>query len=196
MSIIREMKVKHQSDPFWDLVATAERLLAPGGCAWDRAQTIETLLPYLVEEAWEVYHAAGQKDAEALQEELGDLLYTILFIALKAQDNGYARLPRLLENTRAKMIRRHPHVFGSRKANSPKEAYASWQSIKRQEGKPKVSLSKQLRGLLVQVWKGLAEDPSFRRALRSWLREQKRIGKGDPPLTGGRFPQSRSRKRS
>jgi XTP/dITP diphosphohydrolase len=72
-------------DPFRALVATARRLQAPGGCAWDRAQTVPSLLPYLVEEAWEVFETVRSRHRRELPEELGDVLYTVLFMALVAE---------------------------------------------------------------------------------------------------------------
>ena len=121
-------------DPFWGLVETAKRLQAPGGCAWDRAQTIESLLPYLIEETWEVFDAIRRRRAKDVQEELGDALYTILFMSLIAERTRQGSLRSLLRATREKMIRRHPHVFGNRSAATPKEAYRQWQASKRREG--------------------------------------------------------------
>lgn len=110
-------------DPFWDLVATAKRLQAPGGCAWDRAQTLQSLVPHLIEETWEVFEAVRSRRPRHLQEELGDVLYTVLFLALIAERRGFADLRTLLDATRRKMVRRHPHVFGTRYAATPRDAY-------------------------------------------------------------------------
>ena len=147
-------------DPFWDLIALTKRLLAPDGCPWDRAQTVESLLPCLIEETWEVFETVRSRDGRGLEEELGDLLYTVLFLAILAERQSPLRLHTLLRSTRQKMIRRHPHVFGATRAGSPQEAYRRWQAVKRREGAPRHSISKRLRPLLVEVWELLRRRPA------------------------------------
>ena len=139
-------------DPFWDLAATARRLHAPSGCAWDRSQTAESLLPYLIEETWEVFEAIRSRRREGLQEELGDILYTVLFLTLIAERQGWFDLTSLLTATREKMVRRHPHVFGTTTASSPETAYQQWQRSKRLEGKKPHSPSEAFRKRLVASW--------------------------------------------
>ena len=145
-------KRQTRSDPFWDLVATARRLQAPGGCAWDRVQTVQSLLPYLVEETWEVFETVRSRRHRALPEELGDVLYTVLFMALKAERQGRGSLEQLLTQTRRKMVRRHPHVFGTGRAGSPAAAYRQWQASKRRERSQAPSPSKAFRERLVAHW--------------------------------------------
>lgn len=147
------------ADPFWALVATARRLQAPGGCPWDRAQTVRSLLPYLAEEAWEVFDAARSRRQRRLEEELGDLLYTVLFLALIAERHGTCRLTRLLRRTRAKMVRRHPHVFGPRHAAGPHEAFRRWEESKQREGPRGPSPSRAFRQALVSWWEYLRRYP-------------------------------------
>ena len=156
-------------DPFWSLVAMARRLHGPRGCAWDRAQTIQSLLPHLVEESWEVFDAARRGRRAALREELGDLLYTIVFLTLIAERRRDFTLRGLLTRTRTKMIRRHPHVFRLRRAHTSDEAYASWQTAKRREHRGR-RRSKTLRPLLVELWETLRKDPSAPRRLRRQVR--------------------------
>jgi len=148
-----------QLDPFWDLVKTAQRLQGPGGCPWDRAQTIRSLLPHLVEETWEAFCAGRRRRYAHLEEELGDVLYTVIFLTLIAQRRKRFNLETLLKNTRRKMIRRHPHVFGSWRARTVREAYAHWQAVKRRERRLDVSSSKGLRPLLVALWDLLRTCP-------------------------------------
>lgn len=145
-----------RADPFWDLVATARRLHAPGGCPWDRTQTVRSLVPYLVEETWEVFCAHRRRREDELEEELGDVLYTVLFLALLAERDGRWTLNGLLNKTRRKMQRRHPHVFGAAHAASAKEAYGHWQAAKQRERKrkPAAPLPK-LRPKLVRDWEAL-----------------------------------------
>jgi uncharacterized protein YabN with tetrapyrrole methylase and pyrophosphatase domain len=146
-------------DPFWNLVATSRRLQAPGGCEWDRAQTVPSLIPYLIEETWEVFDAVQRRRYAELEEELGDVLYTVLFLTLVAERGGWCDLRRMLAATRAKMIRRHPHVFGGKTAVTPQAAYRHWQASKRLEGKKRYSPSKQFRMLLVDWWEWLRKHP-------------------------------------
>ena len=147
-------------DPFWDLVATARRLQGPGGCSWDRQQTLDSLLPCLVEEAWETFEVIKSRRWTDLEEELGDVLYAVLFLALIAERTRHVRLRRLLARVRRKMVRRHPHVFGTAKAPRAQDAYRSWQASKKQEGKKTHSPSKQLEATLVGLWEWLHAHPA------------------------------------
>ena len=167
---IRRRQHAHSADSFWDLVATAKRLQAPGGCPWDRAQTVDSLLPYLIEETWEVFEAVRSRRRHGLTEELGDVLYCVLFLALVAERSGGSSLQTLLRGTRQKMIRRHPHVFGAKSAATPREAYRHWQRSKRLEGPARHSPSKALRERLVADWDRLAV--SGRRSRRSRARPE------------------------
>ncbi len=144
-----------RSDPFWDLVATAKRLQAPGGCPWDRAQTIPSLLPHLIEETWEVFEAVRTHHNDELQGELGDVLYCVLFLTLIAERSGWTTLEALLTATREKMVRRHPHVFGEQRVRRPHEAYRHWQASKRLEGARRHSPSDAFRKQLVAQWERL-----------------------------------------
>ena len=169
MGQTRAVRSAQTGDAFWDLVATARRLQAPGGCAWDRAQTVNSLLPHLIEETWEVFEAARRRHRRDLHEELGDVLYTALCLVLIAERRGWERLTTLLRRTRRKMIRRHPHVFGRVSASNPTEAYRRWQASKAQERPKRHSPSKAFRERLVADWERLRLNgpqtrPSGRRA--------------------------------
>jgi tetrapyrrole methylase family protein/MazG family protein len=155
-------------------VATARRLQAPGGCRWDRAQTVASLLPYLIEETWEVFEVVRRRRYRELEEELGDVLYAVLFLALIAERRGWSRLDRLLERVEAKMVRRHPHVFGGGRADTVRAVVKRWHDIKRAEGPKAHSPSKAFRQALVQAWDRVLRDalrtptpPSGRRARTS-----------------------------
>ena len=186
----RGLPARLPEDPFWKLVATAERLQAPGGCAWDRAQTIQSLLPYLIEETWEVFDSIRGRRPQALQEELGDVLYTVIFLTLIAQRRGWCSLHTLLTATQAKMVRRHPHVFGSATARTSQDAYASWRAVKRQEGRVG-SPAKRLRPLLVACWDLLRDRPeaagAFKRLLAQ-LRRQPARTRGETSRTPSARP--------
>lgn len=113
-----------------ELIATLERLRAPGGCAWDREQTHASLVQYLVEETHELVDAIEAGDDAELIEELGDVLYQVLFHADIAAEEGRFTLEDVAAHMTAKMIGRHPHVFGDAVADTPDAVMASWDRLK------------------------------------------------------------------
>ena len=121
------------SSSFDRLVAIMDRLRDPGGCPWDREQTIHTLAPYFLEEAYEVADAIAEGDPAGLCEELGDLLLQIVFVARIARENGWFDVDRVAEAIAEKMVRRHPHVFGDREVSGAAEVMRNWEDIKREE---------------------------------------------------------------
>jgi tetrapyrrole methylase family protein/MazG family protein len=118
-------------DGFRKLVEIMARLRGEGGCEWDRAQTHETLRQYLVEETHEVVDAIRRNDPALLCEELGDLLLQILFHARIAQENREFDISDVIVSISEKMVRRHPHVFGEARADSPEAVSVQWEHIKR-----------------------------------------------------------------
>jgi XTP/dITP diphosphohydrolase len=113
-----------------ELVATLHRLRAPGGCAWDRDQTHSSLVQYLVEETYELIEAIESGGREELIEELGDVLYQVLFHADIEAEAGNFTLEDVAAHMTAKMVGRHPHVFGDVVAETPDEVVATWDRIK------------------------------------------------------------------
>lgn len=109
------------------------KLRSAEGCPWDREQTHESLSPFLIEEAHELLQAIQEGDDEAIADELGDVLLQVFLHAQVGQDNGYFQLEDVLESISAKMIRRHPHVFGDVTAEDADQVVANWQEIKAQE---------------------------------------------------------------
>lgn len=118
---------------FEDLVALQARLRAPGGCPWDREQTHQTLKTYLIEEAYEVLDALEHGGASELTEELGDLLLQILFHSDIAREAGRFDIADVISGIHEKMVRRHPHVFGTVKADTPQQVLKNWAQLKAQE---------------------------------------------------------------
>lgn len=119
---------------FLDLVAVMDRLYSPGGCPWDRAQTHESLVRYLLEEAYELAEAIETGDRAALREELGDVLMQVVFHARIAADDADAwTIDDVAGDIAEKLVRRHPHVFGDERAPEPAEAQARWDALKREE---------------------------------------------------------------
>jgi tetrapyrrole methylase family protein/MazG family protein len=122
---------KEQS--FAKLVDIMRTLRGEQGCLWDRKQTHESLKPYLIEEAYEVLAAIDQGASGALREELGDLLFQIIFHAQIAAEQGRFDIYDILRHTAEKMTRRHPHVFGDTKVGDTREILANWERIKQAE---------------------------------------------------------------
>jgi MazG family protein len=118
---------------FRDLVEIMDRLRDPGGCPWDREQTYSTLRGYLLEECYEVVEAIDRLDGPALREELGDLLFQIVFLARLAKERDWFVAEDVVREIAAKMVRRHPHVFGDAKADTPDEVLDHWEAIKIRE---------------------------------------------------------------
>ena len=122
---------------FEKLVGVMARLRASGGCPWDREQTHVTLRTYLIEEAYEVLDALDAEDDVKLAEELGDLLLQVLFHAQIAHEEGRFDITDVIREIHDKMIRRHPHVFGSKQAKDSAEVLRKWEIIKKQERREK-----------------------------------------------------------
>ena len=116
-----------------DLSDIMYRLISPGGCPWDREQTHETLRPYMIEEAWECIASIDQKDYTHLSEELGDLLFQIVFHAALGSKYDEFTMQDVIDAICAKMIRRHPHVFGTSSAVTADEVVHSWEKLKQSE---------------------------------------------------------------
>ena len=116
---------------FQKLLEVLESLLGPDGCDWDRKQTHESLIPYLLEETHEVIEAIEKKDMNSLKEELGDLMLHLLFQAKLAENEGHFNIADSLQEISSKLIKRHPHVFLDSK--QPKDDNASWEQAKKKE---------------------------------------------------------------
>lgn len=131
--------VSRAADEFTRLVAIMATLRAPGGCPWDREQTIDSLKPFVLEETYEVLEAIDAVSADPdqgyldLEEELGDLLYQVFFHSVIAAENGAFTAADVATGIFDKLRRRHPHVFGSVDVGTPDELVANWETIKRAE---------------------------------------------------------------
>lgn len=117
---------------FRELLEIIARLRGPGGCLWDRSQKKEDVGGYLIEEAYEVLEALDGASTDELKEELGDLLFQILFLARLAEEAEEFDMGDVLEAACEKMVRRHPHVFGDAAVESAEEVRVNWERIKRE----------------------------------------------------------------
>ncbi|MFQ5900936.1 MAG: nucleoside triphosphate pyrophosphohydrolase [Thermodesulfobacteriota bacterium] len=116
-----------------ELIELMARLRGPSGCPWDKEQNLHSLIPFLIEETYEVIEAIEEKEKADLQEELGDLLYQIIFLAQLSKEKGWFDMTDIITHSIDKMIRRHPHVFGEEKAKDAKEAIDQWTAMKEKE---------------------------------------------------------------
>ena len=129
------MKSNPTGKRFEELITIVEKLRAPNGCPWDREQTSASLLPYLLEETYEVIESVDESNWEVLKEELGDLLLHVVFQASIAKDNKRFNIDESLKTVNEKLVRRHPHVFGDTKADAAFHAKQNWEAEKQKEKK-------------------------------------------------------------
>jgi tetrapyrrole methylase family protein/MazG family protein len=118
---------------FSSLIEVMDTLRSEKGCPWDREQTLESLREYLIEESYEVLDKIHRSDFHGLMEELGDLLFEIIFLAKIASDLGKFTIFDVIEEIHEKMIRRHPHVFGESQFDTSDEVSINWHKIKETE---------------------------------------------------------------
>jgi tetrapyrrole methylase family protein/MazG family protein len=138
-----------ERDAFARLLAVCRRLRGPEGCPWDREQTLESMTPYLTEEAAEAVDAIARGDRDHTVEELGDLAFLVMFCLELAGERWDTGLAAALDGASDKLIRRHPHVYGEARVADGEAAYRQWQELKKAEkGDPATSLlGEQPKGL-------------------------------------------------
>jgi len=125
-------KVNFKSE-FEKLIYVMEKLRGPDGCPWDKKQDLYSLKPYIIEEAYEVVEALEKKDMDLLKEELGDLLLQVIFQAQIGKEKKLFDIDDIIKGIVAKLIRRHPHVFGEKQVKSVQEVKKTWEEIKQKE---------------------------------------------------------------
>src|SRR5882757_970593 len=126
--------------PLAEAIAIMARLRGPGGCPWDREQTFDSIKKHTLEEAYEVFDAIERRAWPDLKDELGDLLLQVLFYAQMASEAGYFTLQDVASNLSAKLIRRHPHIFGDVVASDSADVLRNWEQIKQSEKKASTDL--------------------------------------------------------
>lgn len=141
---------------FKKLVQIMAALRSENGCPWDREQTRQSLTPFLVEETYEVLDAIESNNTEQIKEELGDLLFQIIFHCQVAKEAGEFDINAVIDKISRKMVHRHPHVFGDEKFETSEEVLKQWEERKKEEGKQRGSI---LEGIPKQM-------PSLLRAHR------------------------------
>lgn len=136
---------KSAGEKFERLVEIMARLRGEGGCPWDREQTFDSIKPYTLEETYEVLDAIDRRDWRGLAEELGDLVLQAVFYAQMAAEEGHFTIADALDAINAKLVRRHPHVFGDGTARTAEQVLARWNEIKQEEKRER---GEEKRGLL------------------------------------------------
>lgn len=126
----RELKESYSLQELKEIVA---ELRGEGGCPWDRTLNYENLKPYIGEETAEVQAAVDKGDMQNLCEELGDVLLQLLLYSDMAEKDGYFSFDDVISGIARKLVRRHPHVYGEAKAETPEEALAIWKAVKAEE---------------------------------------------------------------
>lgn len=143
-----DVKQEPKMTEFEKFERIVEQLRSENGCPWDRAQTHISLKPACIEEAAEVIcginHLENTGNPDNLKEELGDLLLQVVMHAQIAKEEGLFTMEDVIACVSDKMIRRHPHVFGSGTADDPQQAFANWEEVKAQEKKGKEDLTEEL----------------------------------------------------
>jgi len=132
---VENSKIKSEKDSIKALIALVESLRGEPGCPWDKKQTPRTMLIYLIEEMFELADAIESDSVEDVREELGDVLFHIVFITRLFQETGDFSVYDVARDITEKMIRRHPHVFGTARVDSTDEIRQNWYQIKKNEKK-------------------------------------------------------------
>jgi MazG family protein len=129
----KKIEDKDLSAEIASLRKTLRTLRGPGGCPWDRERTLDEMISFLIDEAYELLHAERSGDSDHLEEELGDVLFLIVFIHELMLERGDTLLSSIAARAHEKIVRRHPHVFGDTSAASETESLAEWERIKKAE---------------------------------------------------------------
>lgn len=140
-----------------EAVAIMARLRAPDGCPWDREQTFDTIKRHTLEETYEVFDAIERRAWDDLKDELGDLLLQVLFYAQMASEAGHFDIYDVAANLNAKLIRRHPHIFGDVKVNDAATVLHNWEKIKREEKKHSPTAQTSLLGDIPRTMPAMLE---------------------------------------
>ena len=136
------MLMSNGKEKFIELLTIIKKLREPEGCPWDKKQTVKSFRPYLLEETHELLEALDLDDSSLVKEELGDLLFQILFLNNLYEEQGHFTIVDVLEMITDKMVRRHPHVFGTAEITSEKDLRRNWNAIKTAENRKKSRSSK------------------------------------------------------
>jgi MazG family protein len=130
---LEDPELKDKKPPLNDLINLIERLRGPDGCPWDKKQVPQSMVIYLIEEIYELAEAIRSDNPDEVCEELGDVLFHIFFLVKMFQEEGHFSIDEVASLITEKMIRRHPHVFGTQQIDSSEDIVQNWQKIKQTE---------------------------------------------------------------
>jgi MazG family protein len=130
---LEDPELNKKDSPLNDLINLIKSLRGPDGCPWDKKQVPQSMVIYLIEETYELADAIRSENSDEISEELGDVLFHIFFLARMFQEKEHFSIDDVARSITQKMIRRHPHVFGTQKINSSEDVVQNWQKIKRSE---------------------------------------------------------------
>jgi tetrapyrrole methylase family protein / MazG family protein len=122
-------------ESFQSFTHLIQKLRAPGGCPWDIEQTFQSLKPYIIEEAYELFDALESENPIDLKEELGDVLLHVVMLSNMAEEKKWFTVDDVIKEIHKKMVHRHPHVFGNKKVNSVDDVWKNWDALKEKEKK-------------------------------------------------------------
>lgn len=146
--MLRTSGIVPMSSKLKKLVEIMEALRSEDGCPWDKKQTRESLKPYIIEEAYEIIEAIEENDPEKIKEELGDLLFQIIFQCQIGKERNEFTISDVIDSVSDKMTARHPHVFGEAEYKTADEVIAHWEVQKKREGKQRDSILEGVPGTL------------------------------------------------
>jgi tetrapyrrole methylase family protein/MazG family protein len=172
-----------ESKPLYRLREIAAILRGENGCAWDRKQSHDSLKPYLIEEAYELYDAIESGDAEHMKEELGDVLYQVYAHARIADEKGLFTIDDVAEGISEKLVRRHPHVFGEEQALTPDEVTDRWEKLKRDEKSHRESILDGVPRMLPALLKAYRIQQKVSRVGFDWEKPADVVAKLDEEVT-------------
>lgn len=174
--------IKDPAKNFQELLNLMKKLRSAQGCPWDRKQNFVSLKPALIEETYEVISAIDKKNSNKLREELGDLLFLVIFYSQIGQEKNKFDISKVLKGTLDKMVRRHPHVFGRQKAKNADEAYQRWHQAKRKEYRNATVMISDLPHHLPALMKASKLQKKVARVGFDWANTQGVISKIDEEL--------------
>jgi len=179
---VSEPNFHSAASEFQRLCQIVARLRAPGGCPWDREQTNESILPQLIEEAYELVGAVKAKDLDNFREELGDLLLHVVMHAEIAREAGEFNVSEVLKNVTEKLVRRHPHVFGESDARDSRAVVRQWEAIKHQEKRESFHYLADLPAALPALIRAQKAQKKVARVNFDWARLEDVVAKIDEEL--------------
>ncbi len=168
--------------PFKDLIKIMDILRGPQGCPWDKEQTRESLKPFLVEELYELLEALDEGDPDMIKEELGDLLFQIIFHSQLSKEKGQFDMNDVIKKISDKMVQRHQHVFGNVNLRTSDDVILHWDELKRREGKSRGSVLEGVPKALPALLKAQKLQARAKRAGFDWKRIEDVFSKLDEEI--------------